>query len=408
MRALQNNSRLSFLKASSAALCLVSLLGWGCAGRDIHRGLKEDNEILVRQWSLPTRDITRLQAGDRPNEFSNAVLHQDTLIFGNQAVGLVALYPTINQQRWVLPIPNGVVSELSVDRGSIYFAGGDGYLYSVDFETGRVNWRYDVRNPQMSRPTVSGGRVFVTSSDDTVYAFDAGTGKWLWHYRRRSSQTASILGASAPIVDGNEVISGLSDGYLVALSIHDGTLKWERKLHQGSKFTDVDADAVIDSGVIYIPSYDGALYAMNRQSGTVLWRFDSGASKSVSIEGNRLYLPSSDGKIYALQKDSSKVIWKFELDHGTPTRLVVTDRYVIAGSSHQYLYVIDKNTGNGLYRFNVGHGSGFSGSPAYDPVKQRVFFLSGLGNLHAFSIVPPPRKARPHGKTSPYEFFKPL
>jgi outer membrane protein assembly factor BamB len=408
MRALQNSLRPNLLNRNVCAAIFALALISACSGRNIHKDLSENTDILVRQWSLPTRDITKLQAGDRPNEFSNAFLHQDTLVFGSRSAGLVALYPTINQQRWVLPISNGVVSELTIDRGAIFFGGGDGFLYSVDFETGRVNWRYDVRNPVLSRPTVSAGRVFVTSSDDTVYAFDAGTGKWLWHYRRRSSQSASIFGASAPVVDGNEVIAGLSDGFLVALSLQDGTLKWERKLHQGSKFTDVDADPVLDSGTIYVPSYDGALYAVNRQSGTVLWRFDSGASKPVSIEGSRIYLPSSDGNIYALQKESAKVLWKFELDSGSPTRIIVTDRYVIVGSTHQYLYVLDKNNGQGLYRYNVGHGSGFSGSPAYDAVKQRVYFLSGLGNMNSFSIVPPARKARPRGKTSRYEFFRPL
>jgi outer membrane protein assembly factor BamB len=348
---------------------------------------------LVRRWTISTRSDV-LDAGDRGTEYSNAVIHENTLVFGTRNVGLVSVYPNINQQRWNLPIPGGVVSELTLDRDSIYFAGGDGFLYSAHLETGRVNWRYDLRNPIVSRPTVSGGRLFVTTSDDTVYAFDAGTGKWLWHYRRRSSQSASILGASAPLVDGNEVIAGLSDGFLVALSMQDGQLKWERKLHQGTKFTDVDADPLLDGGVLYVPSYDGALYALNRQGGVVQWRFDAGASKAVTIEGQKIYLPSTDGNVYALQKSNAKVLWKFELDGGTPTRLIVTDRHVIVGSSFQYLYVLDKNTGQGLYRYNVGYGSGFTGTPAYDQATQRVYFLSGAGNLHAFSIAPV-KKAKP-------------
>ena len=143
---------------------------------------------------------------------------ENTLVFGNRSIGLVSIYPSINQQRWVLPIPGGVISELSVDRGSVYFGGGDGFLYSVNLESGNVNWRYELRNSIVSRPTLSNGRLFITASDDTVYAFDAGTGKWLWHYRRRSSPFATILGASAPLIDGNEVLAGLSDGFLTSLS----------------------------------------------------------------------------------------------------------------------------------------------------------------------------------------------
>ncbi len=340
--------------------------------------------------------------GDHGTEYSNPVIVENTLVFGNRSVGLVSLYPSLNQQRWALPIQGGVVSELAVDRGNVYFGGGDGYLYSVNLENGRVNWRYEVRNPVISRPTIAGGRVYVTTSDDTVYAFDADTGKWLWHYRRRSAQSATIYGASAPLVDGNEVLAGLSDGFLVALSLDEGHLKWERKLHHGTKFTDVNAHPILENGILYVPSYDGSLYALKRQGGEVIWKFDAGGSKNVIIEDQTLYFPSTDGSIYSLQKNNAKVNWKFELDKGTPTQAVITDKYVIVGSSYQYLYVIDKNTGKGLYRFNVGYGSGFSGSPAYDSVTQRLYALSHSGNLYTFAMRQPPKKARPHGATDPY------
>ena len=370
-----------------AVFILVTWVLAGCSGRNIHSDLTENPDVMVRGWTLQTHPAP--QMSDHGLDYSNPVLVENTLIFGSRTAGLVALYPTINQQRWVLPIPGGVISELTIDRGAIFFGAGDGFLYSVNSENGRVNWRYEIRNPIISKPAVSGGRVFVTTSDDTIYAFDAGTGKWLWHYRRRTAPTATILGASSPLVDGNEVLAGLSDGFLVALSVADGQLKWERKLHQGTKFTDVDARPVLDEAVLYIPSYDGALYALKRQGGEVIWRFDAGGSKSVEVDGPRLYFPSSDGVIYALKKENAKILWKFELDHGTPTRLVVTDKYVIVGSSFQYLYVIDKNTGEGLYRLNIGYGSGFAGSPAYDPLKQRVFFLSSGGNLYSFSLKTP-------------------
>lgn len=384
--------------ASLAVLTAVS----ACSGRNIHSDLKDDPSVLVRQWTMATHGA--FDAGDRGTEYSNPVLHENTLLFGNQSTGLVSLYPGLMQTRWVLPIPGGVVSELTVDRGFVYFGGGDGFLYSVSVENGRVAWRYELRNPVISRPTVSQGRIFVTTSDDVVYGLDAGTGKWLWHYRRRSSPVATILGASAPLVDGGDVLAGLSDGFLVALSMQDGSLKWERKLHQSSKFMDVDAHPVLDRGTMFVPAYDGSLYALKRQAGEVLWRFDAGGSKQVVVEDQKLYLPSSDGHVYALQKSNAKVIWKFQLDGGVPTRLVMADKYLIFGSSHQYLYVLDKETGKAVYRFNAGYSSGFSGSPAFDAETRRLYLLSGAGNLYAFSLMQPPRKQRRFGQTSPYEF----
>jgi len=158
--------------------------------------------------------------------------------------------------------------------------------------------------------------------------------------------------------------------------------------------------------VIYIPSYDGALYALKRNGGDTIWRFDAGGSKDVTLDGDVVYLPSTEGSIYSVQKNNGKPLWKFELDHGTPTRLIVTDKYIIVGSSYQYMYVIDKRTGKGVYRFNVGFGSGFSGSPAYDEAHKRIYFLSGAGNLYAFELSPE-RKVRKHGETQPYTFIDP-
>lgn len=392
------------MRSSNLALILFVPIFFlaGCAGRNIHSDLTATPKVLVRQWTIPTRTV--FEAGERNAEFSNSILYQGTLIFGSQAQGLVALYPSNGQVRWSLPIPHGVISELAIENGTIYFGGGDGNVYAVNVENGRVLWQYSVRNPIISKPTIKGGRVFLTTSDDTVYAFDAGTGQWLWHYKRRSADTATILGASSPLVDEDDVLTGLSDGFLVCLSVHDGKLKWERKLHEGRKFTDVDAHPVLEGSTLYVPSYDGALYALERKNGQPIWKFDSGGAKQITIDGDRIFLPSSDGMVYSLQKQTGKLLWKFELDKGVPTQLIVTDRYVIFGSSFQYLYTVDKRNGDGLYRYNVGKGSGFYGAPTYDPQLQRFYILSGAGNLMAFMIRQPPKRIFAHGQTDPYVF----
>ena len=380
---------------------IFSVLG-GCAGKNINSDLHEDPNILTREWTLPTQTFSG-DSGDRGYEYSNPVPWDNTLLFGSRGLGLVSLYPSLLLKRWALPIRGGITSEITVDRGQAYFVGGDGFLYAVSAESGRVIWRYDMHNPTASQPLVDGGRVFVTTTDDTVFALDAGTGKWLWHFRRRSGATATIRSASRPVVVGNEVLSGLSDGFLVALDLNDGQLKWERKLNTNPKFMDVDAEVVVDDQNLYVPSYDGSLYALKKQGGAIVWRFDAGGAKRVWVEGGKVYFPSSDGSIYCLDKNNAKVLWKFSLDGGSPTQLVITDRWVIVGSSYQYLYALDKETGRGHYRYNSGWGTGFSGAPYYDSKARRLYFLSGAGNLYSFTVrSPAPTLA--HGRMTPFDF----
>lgn len=371
----------NFKKISSKFVLLFILLS-GCTGPRIHSDLYEDLSILSRKWTLSTQSF--FEMGDHGFEFSNPVLSQNTLIFGNRKKGLICLYPSIQQTKWSLSIPGGVISELMISDGTLYFTGGNGFLYSVHADNGQVLWSYDLKNPIASRPTLGHGRLFVNTSDDQVSALDAKTGKLIWEYKRKSSNSSRILGVSSPLIEKNKVLVGFSDGFLVSLTLEEGQMTWEKKLHQGYKFTDINAHPVSDNGTLYIPSYDGSLYSIKDKE--ILWRFDSGGSKDVAIDDQRVFLPSTDGFIYALEKQTGKVFWKFQLDDGTPTRLVLTNRFVIVGSSYQYLYVLDKRTGKGLYRFNVGYGSGFMGAPEWDPNEKRVYILSGAGNLYSFLV----------------------
>lgn len=387
-------------QAGWAALIVAGGLGSSaCNSRNLHSDLYPEPEVLLREWTLPTR--TFFEAGEKGAEYSNALVYENTVIFGNSTEGVVSFYPGLNQVRWRFPVPGGVISQIGLGKDRIYFAGGDGIFYCVHAASGNPLWKHPIRNPVASRPTIAQGKVIFTATDDVVYALDEVNGSSVWFYKRRSSPTSVILGASTPVVDGGDVITGLSDGYLVALNIEDGKLKWERKIHQGKKFTDVDAEPVIEDGLIYVSSYDGSLYALKRADGEIVWRYDTGSSKKVILEQGRIYLASSDGFVIALHQANAREIWKFELDSGVPTELVADGDRLYFGSSGRYFYAIDKNTGKGLYRYDVGEGSGFYSPPFLDSSKRRLYVLSAGGNLMSFSI----RQAlgdRKHGPRAPY------
>ncbi|HTL12269.1 MAG TPA: PQQ-binding-like beta-propeller repeat protein, partial [Bdellovibrionota bacterium] len=171
-------------------------------------------------------------------------------------------------------------------------------------------------------------------------------------------------------------------------------LKWEKKLHSGTKFTDVDAHPVKDGSTLFVPSYDGSLYSLNAKTQEVLWKADSGGARQVLVDDSRVILPSSDGTVYALAKDSGKVLWKFQVDGGVPTQVVQAGRYLIFGSTQRYLYALESSTGKPVYRFDVGFGSGFYGNPVVDSGGKRVFLLSGAGNLYAFAVGGAARSSR--------------
>ena len=111
------------------------------------------DSALERKWTIMSKTET-ISDGERGAEHSNAVWFENTLIYGVADKGLTSLYVGNHEIRWELPIPHGVQSQILIERQVVYFGGGDGFLYSVNVETGRVNWRYDLHNPIISKPNI--------------------------------------------------------------------------------------------------------------------------------------------------------------------------------------------------------------------------------------------------------------
>jgi outer membrane protein assembly factor BamB len=355
-----------------------------CSGHDLRPGFRNTQEVLRRSWTYAVEPLSssRHLGG---LEYASPLLFENSLVFGSMRSGLVSLYPAIKRVRWKFDVPNGIVSQVETQKDSAFFTGGDGILYSLSLDHGKVLWTYELRNPVTSRPRVSGDDLFVVTSDDALLCLEAKTGKWQWHYRRRNTSGPGIHGASQPLILGDRVWVGFADGALVALSRKDGKVLWEKQLNTNRRFSGLNAEFLENDGVVYVPAYDQALYALNASNGNLIWARDGlGGSKKVSFSRGVLYVPSSQGYLHALDAKTGKDLWKFELDHGVPSDVLVTDRHVIFASTHEYLYALDRSSGELVYRYQVGYDSGFSGGLAFDRSRNQLFVLSRGGNLYAF------------------------
>ncbi len=79
------------------------------------------------------------------------------------------------------------------------------------------------------------------------------------------------------------VLIGFSDGALVALNRSSGAVVWEANLNRNKRFRDVDATPVVDGDNVYASSYDGALYALSRVDGRILCRSMTGLRASADF-----------------------------------------------------------------------------------------------------------------------------
>ena len=117
----------------------------------------------------------------------------------------------------------------------------------------------------------------------------------------------------------------------------------------------VESSAAVVSGVVYIGSDDGNLYALNASTGQKLWSFSTGSTQSIldapAVANGVVYIGSYDGVLYALNAATGKQLWSFVTGSnpvvGAPT--VVNGVVYVSGGVPETLCALDASTGKMLW-----------------------------------------------------------
>jgi outer membrane protein assembly factor BamB len=160
-----------------------------------------------------------------------------------------------------------------------------------------------------------------------------------------------------------------------------GGVKWTFKTGAA-----IVASPAIANGVVYIPSMDGHLYAIDQESGKEKWNFKSSMpiTSSPAVEGGLIYFVSSGGALDAVDVATGKIRWvlpteyerKFEAKnlHGYPPAAqtmpdawdmftsspAVANGKIFFGSGDGNVYAADAQTGILQWKFatkDVVHAS---------------------------------------------------
>lgn len=154
-------------------------------------------------------------------------------------------------------------SQIIAEYGNLYISTSKG-LYALDNDTGVEKWVYPTELPLGNSPTVKDGIVYVGGFDHNLHAIDAHTGEGLWKF------SASAGFDTNPLVVGDKVFAGNRDGYFYAINTNGplaGQLAWKYQTQGPIHFS-----AAFKDEVVYFASDDSHAYALNAQSGTLVWK----------------------------------------------------------------------------------------------------------------------------------------
>jgi len=284
---------------------------------------------------------------------------------------------------------------IAYDNGRIYATNGIGYVSAIDVRTGGIVWKVRPGGPLRGAPTVAGDTVYVMSQDNQIYSLKEADGTTNWS-QAAALEIAGVFGSASPAVGQGTVVAGFSSGELNAYRYENGRSLWQDALSRTSISTavaslaDVDADPVIDGGVVYAIGQGGRMVALELVSGQRLWEINVAGISTPWVAGDWLFVITDDARLMCIARASGKVRWISVLPrwdnekkkkgliswHGP----ILAGGRLIVASSDGRLANIDPLTGNLQSKTKVGDAVDLPPIVANDT----LFVLTAGGKLIAW------------------------
>jgi outer membrane protein assembly factor BamB len=211
-------------------------------------------------------------------------------------------------------------------------------------------------------------------------------------YRRQWAFEARALLEFPPVIADGRLYFANIRGRLFAVDAETGKLVWRKDLGYTSA-----ASPAVGDGVVYHPLMNrrgrepgpstGLLVALDAETGRELWRFRTGAVESspLLLDGT-LYFGTFDNRIYALDARTKRVRWRYETGAPVKGGPAFWRGTIYAGSYDGKVYALDARSGK--LRWSSGSQGGLLGAGTFyaSPALAygRVYIGNTDGKVYAF------------------------
>jgi outer membrane protein assembly factor BamB len=115
----------------------------------------------------------------------------------------------------------------------------------------------------------------------------------------------------------------------------------------------IDSSPAIYKGVIYVGSDDGHVYAIDEQTGRMVWRSKLGdkVKSSPAVGDGMLIVGCEDKKIYGLDAKDGKVIWSVDTGDRVSSSPAVFESTAYIGGHAGIVYAIDTHSGKVKWQY---------------------------------------------------------
>jgi outer membrane protein assembly factor BamB len=260
---------------------------------------------------------------------ANGVAANDAHVFAtSDDENLYALALKTGKVAWKTKGSGKMYSHPLVVGDLVVVGDASGIVRGIAAKDGAERWKVQLAGAIRGGASSDGKAVYVASEGGDVAALTT-TGKTLWKQAVKrppfsAGADEAIIVYSPPIVAKDLlIIPFVRDTYytgqpgLLALDIKSGNVRWRGK--GSDDWGNLRLTPVLAAGtLVYAEPYSGDIVGVNARNGTVKYRNEVGPCffpswSSPAGAGNLVYVPRFDGSVYAIAPASGKTVWSLFL-----------------------------------------------------------------------------------------------
>ncbi|HEU0013599.1 MAG TPA: PQQ-binding-like beta-propeller repeat protein [Longimicrobium sp.] len=280
------------------------------------------------------------------------------------AGGMVTFSAHTGEIVWTYSLDRYIPSNAVLRNGRVFAA--ENIAFALDAETGAELWRFTPDEQASHGESTADEHAFYFGTwSHRVYALDQATGALLWSTDIGPDwqYTGIVKGVS---VSGDTVYAAareytaangyISNGWIVALDRTTGRELWRYRSGNGSQLRSVSSALTVAGRLLLASDLHGSsFFAVDRFTGQEVWRVESapgfvGPVQAPVAVGDVAYLASNDEYVYAVELQTGRIIWKTHTPASNNAFVVCDDQIFVTWLG---LSVLDRRTGRVLYQSPV-------------------------------------------------------
>ena len=214
--------------------------------------------------------------------------------------------------------------------------------YSINLETGELNWLKNNTYPFNSDIKSYKNKIFVVDYKNTLRCYKIEDGSECWNLQTEDSFTISNAKYSLIIINEMVVFSN-SIGDITAVDIETGLITWQLPTQSSSIINETynfKISKLVSNGKsIFFSNNKNEFYSVDVKTGVVNWINNLNSNITPIITGNLIFSVSNDGYLYVIEKNKGNILRITDLfnNYKTKKRKDIKPVGFVIGNTNLYL-----------------------------------------------------------------------